>query len=78
MFLLDLSLKMLLLNYRINYDHFDECHTSTYLFSPSMRTVWIGAYVVKSHFFFSASCLGLKENGFPVATFWASVVFGAR
>lgn len=38
------------------------------LFCPSVSTMWIGAYIVKSHFLFSSSCLSLEKYSFPMKT----------
>lgn len=42
-----------------------------------MRTVLVGANVIQSHLFFSATSLCLKENGFSVTTFRTRMIFSS-
>lgn len=40
-----------------------------------MRAVLVGAYIIQSHFLFSASSLSLEKDSFSMSALWARVLF---
>jgi hypothetical protein len=59
------------------YSIFFQQNQLNFLLCPTMWAVWVGADVVKSHFFFSTSCLSLEEDSLTMTALWARMVFSS-